>query len=108
NITLQGVVLWEITARSSPYFGMSNVEVIEEVCEKGFRLKQPKNCSNAIYEVMLNCWQTEPSRRPDIGEIYTRLEAVQEEVRKQIGEPVDVNVPEDKTHIGTHYDDFNM
>jgi serine/threonine protein kinase len=38
-----GIVLWEIiTFAKMPYAGLSNMEVVERVCEDDYRLPQPK------------------------------------------------------------------
>uniref|UniRef100_A0A915D8V9 receptor protein-tyrosine kinase n=1 Tax=Ditylenchus dipsaci TaxID=166011 RepID=A0A915D8V9_9BILA len=42
--------------------------------EKGYRLKQPANCSQELYQEMLNCWLVDPGSRPTFRQIKERLE----------------------------------
>ena len=51
-----GIVLYEIiTYGRNPYIGMTNAEVLLQV-EKGYRMPQPKDCPDRLYNIMLNCW----------------------------------------------------
>lgn len=86
--TFSGVVMWEVVERSLPYVGMTNREVIEEVCKKKYRLPKPamiQNCSEEVvdqlYSLMMSCWESEPSARPTFEEMCTRLNSIQ----KQLG-----------------------
>ena len=59
-----GVVLWEIMSLGgSPYPTVGNQE-IPQYLENGKRLRQPKNCPDAIYEIMSCCWQQHAVNRP--------------------------------------------
>jgi len=44
---------------------MNNREVMDQV-SKGYRMPQPnaRHVSDAIYGVMLRCWDVDPDRRP--------------------------------------------
>ena len=36
----------------------------------------PANCPDAMYQLMLKCWQYEPENRPHFNEIYASVEAI--------------------------------
>eukprot|EP00124_Ichthyophonus_hoferi_P002798 Ihof_evm1s208 gene=Ihof_evmTU1s208 len=47
-----GILLYEMMTRgSNPYPGMSNAQVLEEVC-KGYRMACPDRCADSIYKIM--------------------------------------------------------
>ena len=73
-----GVLMWEVfTFATQPYFGASNQEVIDNI--RGLVLLEcPLLCTQEIYDVMLQCWQKMPVKRPHIGEILESLERLQQ------------------------------
>lgn len=58
-----------------PYPGMHNREVIENV-EKGYRMPKPVNnpLPDALYRLMLSCWEAEPDKRPTFEFLHHFLE----------------------------------
>lgn len=42
----------------------------------GYRLPAPKDCPEIIHGIMMDCWQSDPSKRPKFGEIVTRLDKI--------------------------------
>jgi len=52
--------------------GMSNQDVLEQV-ERGYRMPKPVDVElpNSIYEVMLNCWQKNPDKRPTFKYLHS-------------------------------------
>ena len=64
-----GIVLWEIaTLAELPYQGLSNDEVQSHV-KSGQHPIPPKDCSNDLGSLMLECWQTQPNSRPTFFDI---------------------------------------
>jgi fyn-related kinase len=53
--------------------GMSNTEVINKV-ENQYRMPCPANCPQYLYDIMMECWQYEPARRPTFDTLQWRLE----------------------------------
>lgn len=43
--------------------GMNNSETLQMV-ERGYRMSQPSDCPDQIYDVMLKTWDTMPENRP--------------------------------------------
>eukprot|EP01119_Soliformovum_irregulare_P026187 TRINITY_DN9933_c0_g1_i3.p1 TRINITY_DN9933_c0_g1~~TRINITY_DN9933_c0_g1_i3.p1 ORF type:complete len:774 (-),score=142.82 TRINITY_DN9933_c0_g1_i3:70-2151(-) len=81
-----GVAVWEMYSHgSNPYVGMSNKETAEFVTEGG-RMKKPKDCPDEVYQMMLDCWDREPEKRPTFSEIVKRIEKIIEEMGGTIKE----------------------
>ena len=73
-----GVLMWEVfTFATQPYFGASNQEVIDNI-RRQVLLECPLLCTQEIYDIMLECWQKMPVKRPHIGEILESLERLQQ------------------------------
>uniref|UniRef100_A0A3Q3WYA9 receptor protein-tyrosine kinase n=1 Tax=Mola mola TaxID=94237 RepID=A0A3Q3WYA9_MOLML len=69
-----GIVMWEVMAFGErPYWDMSNHEVMKAINE-AFRLPAPMDCPSAIYQLMLQCWQQDRSKRPRFSDIVNILD----------------------------------
>uniref|UniRef100_A0A8C1K305 C-mer proto-oncogene tyrosine kinase a n=1 Tax=Cyprinus carpio TaxID=7962 RepID=A0A8C1K305_CYPCA len=69
-----GVTMWEIVTRGmTPYPGVQNHEIYDYLFE-GNRLKQPNDCLDELYDIMLSCWSADPVDRPDFTQVRKRLE----------------------------------
>uniref|UniRef100_H3C1G8 receptor protein-tyrosine kinase n=1 Tax=Tetraodon nigroviridis TaxID=99883 RepID=H3C1G8_TETNG len=69
-----GIVMWEVMAFGErPYWDMSNHEVMKAINE-AFRLPAPMDCPSAIYQLMLQCWQHDRSKRPRFSDIVSFLD----------------------------------
>uniref|UniRef100_A0A5S6QFI7 Tyrosine-protein kinase n=1 Tax=Trichuris muris TaxID=70415 RepID=A0A5S6QFI7_TRIMR len=65
-----GILLYEvITKGQTPYPGMQNREVIEQV-ENGYRMPRPRDCPQAMYDVMRQTWDSKPEDRPTFEYLY--------------------------------------
>ncbi|XP_068458065.1 tyrosine-protein kinase Lyn [Clinocottus analis] len=59
-----GVLLFEIiTYGKVPYPGMTKTEVMSSV-QRGYRMPQPDNCPDELYEILTSCWKHKPEDRP--------------------------------------------
>ncbi|XP_048760023.1 tyrosine-protein kinase SRK2 isoform X2 [Ostrea edulis] len=59
-----GILLVEIVTRGqTPYPGMMNKEVLEQV-DRGYRMAKPHHCPDSMYEMMLKCWDKKAANRP--------------------------------------------
>jgi hypothetical protein len=97
-----GVVLYEIFERRLPYAGMSNKEVIEEVCDKGHRLAKPTiiTMPDELYDLMKLMWDTEPEKRPVFEKIHDDLKAIARKYGYQEEVPDDQNYAHGKKGLG--------
>eukprot|EP01114_Cavostelium_apophysatum_P005157 TRINITY_DN1585_c0_g1_i4.p1 TRINITY_DN1585_c0_g1~~TRINITY_DN1585_c0_g1_i4.p1 ORF type:complete len:782 (+),score=107.00 TRINITY_DN1585_c0_g1_i4:75-2420(+) len=71
-----GVTIWESFEYGKlPYGNMAVAEVIKSV-SLGERLPQPSNCPDAMWKIILSCWQTNPDQRPSFLNIVRSLDAI--------------------------------
>ncbi|XP_046752582.1 tyrosine-protein kinase receptor torso-like [Diprion similis] len=69
-----GILLWEIvTLGCSPYPEIPTNKVLTKL-RTGYRMERPANCSVALYNVMLSCWQTKPKDRPTFEALRQELD----------------------------------
>lgn len=71
-----GILLTElVTYGRVPYPGMSNSEVLQQV-EKGMRMKHESmpGCPKQLYDIMMDCWQKDPQRRPTFETLQWKLD----------------------------------
>lgn len=69
-----GILLTElVTYGRIPYPGMTNAEVLHQV-EHGYRMPAPPNTPQALYEIMLECWNKEEMMRPTFETLQWKLE----------------------------------
>ena len=53
--------------------GMTNAEVLHQV-EHGYRMLCPQGCPQALYNIMLECWNKDPMTRPTFETLQWKLE----------------------------------
>ncbi|XP_043507877.1 tyrosine-protein kinase Src42A isoform X4 [Frieseomelitta varia] len=69
-----GILLTElVTYGRIPYPGMTNAEVLHQV-EHGYRMPCPPGCPTALYDIMLECWNKDPMKRPTFETLQWKLE----------------------------------
>jgi len=66
-----------VTLGGNPYPGVDNQEVFT-LLKSGYRMPQPHNCRNELYELMIKCWDENPLNRPDFSEIKEKLDELLE------------------------------
>lgn len=74
NVWSFGVTLWEIVeGGKQPYEHLSDEEVLQSVIQDQlYKLPEPHNKGNVLYELMLQCW-VEPDRRPSVQKLESTL-----------------------------------
>ncbi|PZC86326.1 ephrin type-B receptor 2 [Helicoverpa armigera] len=74
DVWSMGIVCWEVMSFGErPYWNWSNQDVIKSI-EKGYRLPAPMDCPEAVYQLMLDCWQKERTHRPTFASIVKTLD----------------------------------
>ena len=56
------------SAGGTPYCGLRTREVKSRILQ-GLRLPQTRYTSDILYQLMLTCWMTDPSERPDFSTV---------------------------------------
>lgn len=75
-----GIVLWEIgTLGGFPYPTVSDHELLSFLSD-GQRLQRPENCSEKLYDLMLQCWSEHTDDRPNFVQIVNHLEESNQKV----------------------------
>lgn len=54
---------------------MSNEETLAAVV-KGYRLSKPENCPDNVWNVVEQCWKSDPDERPSFRSIYQNLKGM--------------------------------
>ncbi|XP_012398970.2 macrophage-stimulating protein receptor isoform X2 [Sarcophilus harrisii] len=76
-----GVLLWELLTRgASPYPNIDPFDIAHFLAQ-GRRLPQPEYCPDALYSVMLQCWDPVPTERPAFGVLVREVECVSASLR---------------------------
>lgn len=78
DVWAYGILLYELmTFGSNPYPAVSN-EGILELLASGYRMEQPENCHDYVYDLMLSCWNVSPNNRPQFSSIVHQVEKMLE------------------------------
>ncbi|XP_062579989.1 tyrosine-protein kinase Fer-like [Saccostrea cucullata] len=71
-----GILMWEIFSSGKiPYGDMNKYEAIGKVAE-GYRLSPPAGTPKACYDVMLKCWDKEPTSRYHFDTLVEKLNKI--------------------------------
>lgn len=88
-----GVVLWEIFSYGAqPYYSLSNEEVVDHV-RRGEVLKHPPGTPTEIYDLMVDCWATDPDDRPTASELHIGLRRWNPDMSASISDTLSSNNP---------------
>lgn len=70
------ILLWELLTRGcTPYPDVDNFD-IKEYLSEGRRISQPAYCPSSVYEMMLQCMDENPARRPSFDDIMNTLASI--------------------------------
>ncbi|XP_016296578.1 tyrosine-protein kinase SRK2 [Sinocyclocheilus anshuiensis] len=71
-----GILLTEIvTYGDDPYPGMDKMTCVRSI-QGGERMERPAGCPEALYDIMLLCWRSNPEERPTFTELREKLMAL--------------------------------
>ena len=73
-----GILLIEIVSDGAkPYPELTKQQVRERVVE-GMKHAMPENCPRGWYELMLQCWKMDASKRPSFRDIRSQIQNIEE------------------------------
>ncbi|TNN08201.1 Tyrosine-protein kinase RYK [Schistosoma japonicum] len=79
-----GITLWELITRGQQPYAHIDAFEITNVLRTGYRLKKPHNCPDELWKIIFACWRADPSARPTIHQLITKLKAFKVEVTNYI------------------------
>ncbi|XP_047968559.1 serine/threonine-protein kinase STY13-like [Salvia hispanica] len=71
-----GICLWEIYCCAMPYPDLSFSEVTSAVVQQNLRPEIPRCCPSSLANVMKQCWDANPDKRPEMDEVVAMIEAI--------------------------------
>jgi len=71
-----GITLWEMLTGKLPFKGISKQEFMDEVVGKGFRPAVPKSLPPVLGNLLRDCWDANPLKRPSFESILGTLRAM--------------------------------
>ncbi|XP_065682610.1 uncharacterized protein LOC100204447 isoform X2 [Hydra vulgaris] len=87
-----GIVLFEIvTLGGTPYPAISNRELLL-LLKSGYRMDKPDNCSEALYDIMLQCWNEDPLQRPTFTSLREYFDGVMSQGDCYLDFKIDENI----------------
>lgn len=69
-----GVFCWEVFSfGKQPFDTLTDEQILEQI-PHGLRLLMPEaGCPDDLYQLMLNCWNMNPDKRPKFSHLYNTL-----------------------------------
>jgi mitogen-activated protein kinase kinase kinase 7 len=67
------IILWEVLARELPFHFADSVEQIQWAVHSSKRPPLLSECPQVIEELMTKCWANEPSVRPSMADVESRV-----------------------------------
>ncbi|XP_072018048.1 tyrosine-protein kinase Yes-like isoform X2 [Amphiura filiformis] len=69
-----GILIYEVITKGRvPYPGMVNKEVLDQV-SRGYRMPKPPECPEQLYDIMKQCWDAMPEKRPTFEFLHSFLD----------------------------------
>lgn len=72
-----GIVLWELFTQEDPYANMHPIQVATLVAYKDLRPDIPEDCPPTFRQLMLECWDSQTTKRPSFREIVQRISQIE-------------------------------
>jgi len=69
-----GITMWEIFThcKKEPYEEIGDIQKLYSYLNRGKRLEKGE-INDKVYEIMMKCWEKEPSKRPTFSELYQEV-----------------------------------
>ncbi|KAK9502014.1 hypothetical protein O3M35_012626 [Rhynocoris fuscipes] len=68
------VSVWEMfTFGEEPWIGLNGTQILVKIDRDGERLPRPDACPPKLYNLMLQCWDKDPAKRPSFAEIHALM-----------------------------------
>ncbi|XP_026108235.1 mitogen-activated protein kinase kinase kinase 11-like [Carassius auratus] len=102
-----GVLLWELLTGESPYRGIDGLAVAYGVAVNKLTLPIPSTCPEPFAQLMSECWDQDPHRRPSFSSILQQLMALEEQVMHEMPQDSFHSLQEDwKLEIQDMFDEL--
>ncbi|URE21643.1 Protein kinase domain containing protein [Musa troglodytarum] len=72
-----GVILWELATLRKPWGGMNSMQVVGAVGFQNRRLDIPKEVDPVVAQIITDCWESEPNKRPSFAQLLLPLRQLQ-------------------------------
>lgn len=79
-----GVLLWELLTGEAPYKGIDGLAVAYGVAVNKLTLPIPSTCPEPFAQLMEECWDQDPHRRPNFSSILTQLTTLEQQVKEEM------------------------
>ncbi|KAH8863258.1 Focal adhesion kinase 1, partial [Schistosoma japonicum] len=112
DVWMFGVCIWEIMSKGiKPFSNLTNAEAIEQIA-RGVRLKRPDKCPHDLYEILLQCWNSNPTLRPTFSMLKPRIRELTAQYKSSSSsEPVYLNCGKLDIvypHVRTYHNQFKI
>ncbi|KAK2913191.1 hypothetical protein QQF64_031162 [Cirrhinus molitorella] len=102
-----GVLLWELLTGEAPYRGIDGLAVAYGVAVNKLTLPIPSTCPEPFAQLMSECWDQDPHRRPSFSSILQQLTALEEQVMDEMPQDSFHSLQEDwKLEIQDMFDEL--
>ncbi|AWP00822.1 putative mitogen-activated protein kinase kinase kinase 11 [Scophthalmus maximus] len=102
-----GVLLWELLTGEAPYKGIDGLAVAYGVAVNKLTLPIPSTCPEPFAQLMSECWDQDPHRRPNFCSILAQLTALEQQVKEEMPQDSFHSLQEDwKLEIQDMFDEL--
>ncbi|XP_029031580.1 mitogen-activated protein kinase kinase kinase 11 [Betta splendens] len=102
-----GVLLWELLTGEAPYRGIDGLAVAYGVAVNKLTLPIPSTCPEPFAQLMAECWDQDPHRRPNFSSILAQLTALEQQVKEEMPQDSFHSLQEDwKLEIQDMFDEL--
>ncbi|KAL7855670.1 hypothetical protein AOLI_G00192740 [Acnodon oligacanthus] len=102
-----GVLLWELLTGEAPYRGIDGLAVAYGVAVNKLTLPIPSTCPEPFAQLMSECWEQDPHRRPSFASILAQLCALEQQVMEEMPQDSFHSLQEDwKLEIQDMFDEL--